>query len=93
LDPGLEIEMSWFSSITQERYRDYVLKMARNLYPGLMVDNNLNFLTMLGGSLVTTAWRGWKRWLPDMEGSCEYIEQAVANSRNRVVLQLYLFGL
>jgi hypothetical protein len=42
---------------------------------------------MLSGSLVTTAWR-WRRRLPDMEGSCEYIEKAVADSRQGVVLQL-----
>jgi hypothetical protein len=33
---------------------------------------------LLGGSLVTTAWRslgfGWRRRPPDSEGSCEYIE-------------------
>jgi hypothetical protein len=31
---------------------------------------------------------GWRRRPPDMVGSCEYIEEAVADSRQGVVLQL-----
>jgi hypothetical protein len=31
---------------------------------------------------------GWRRRPPDTEGSCEYIEQAVADRRQGVVLQL-----
>jgi len=31
---------------------------------------------------------GWRRWSPDMEASCEYIEYAVMESRQGVVLQL-----
>jgi hypothetical protein len=41
---------------------------------------------MLGGSLVTTARRGWRR-PQGMEGSCEYIESAV-DGQQGVVLQL-----
>jgi hypothetical protein len=41
---------------------------------------------------VTTAWRVLRLRMeerpPDMEGSCEYIEQAVADSRQGVVFQL-----
>jgi hypothetical protein len=29
---------------------------------------------------------GWRKWPPDMEGSCEYTEKAVADSRQGVVL-------
>jgi hypothetical protein len=49
---------------------------------------------MLGGSLVTAAWRVLRLRAaggdkpPDMEGSCEYIEQAVAGRRQGVVLKL-----
>jgi hypothetical protein len=47
---------------------------------------------MFGGSLVTMAWHILRLWmeerLPDMEDSCEYIELAVENSRQGVVLQL-----
>jgi hypothetical protein len=50
--------------------------------------NPLFFFTMLCGSLVTTAWHhgassgcGWRRWPPDMEGSCEHTDLAVADSR------------
>jgi hypothetical protein len=47
---------------------------------------------MLGGPpLVTTAWRVLRLRMegrsPDTEGSCEYIEQAVAESRRGVVFQ------
>jgi hypothetical protein len=31
---------------------------------------------------------GWRRRSPDMESGCEYIEQAVANSPDGMVLQL-----
>jgi hypothetical protein len=31
---------------------------------------------------------GWRRQPPDMEGSCEYIEKTVADSRQGVVLQI-----
>jgi hypothetical protein len=31
---------------------------------------------------------GWRRRLPAKEGSCEYIEQTVVDSRQVVVLQL-----
>jgi hypothetical protein len=30
---------------------------------------------------------GWKKWSPDMECSCECTEQAVADSRQVMVLQ------
>jgi len=47
---------------------------------------------MLGGSLVTMAWHILSLWIEGSslgtEGSCEYIEQAVADSRQGVVLQL-----
>jgi hypothetical protein len=47
---------------------------------------------MLGGSLVTTAWRVLRLRMEGSpagtEGSCEYIEYAVADSRQGVVLQL-----
>jgi hypothetical protein len=31
---------------------------------------------------------GWRRWRPDMEGSCEYIEKVFTDSRQEVVIQL-----
>jgi hypothetical protein len=31
---------------------------------------------------------GWRRWPPDVEGNCVYIEQAVMNSEHCVGLQL-----
>jgi len=31
---------------------------------------------------------GWRRWPPGMEGSCEYVEQAVGDSWQGTVLQL-----
>jgi len=47
---------------------------------------------MLGGSLVTTAWRVLRLRMeerpPHTEGSCEYIEQAVVDGRQGVILQL-----
>jgi hypothetical protein len=47
---------------------------------------------MLGGSLVTTAWRVHRLRMegrpPDTEGSCEYTEQIVTDSRQGVVLGL-----
>jgi len=47
---------------------------------------------ILGGSLVTTAWRvlrlRMERIPPSSEGSSEYTEKAVADSRQGVVLQL-----
>jgi hypothetical protein len=47
---------------------------------------------MLGGSLVTTAWRILRLRMegspPGPDGSCEYIEKAGADSRQGVVLQL-----
>jgi len=52
----------------------------------------LKDVAMLGGSLVTKAWRVLIMWMdgspPDTEGSCEYIEQAAADSRLGMVLQL-----
>jgi len=30
---------------------------------------------------------GWRRWPPDMEGSCKYIEKAVMDGQQGVVLQ------
>jgi hypothetical protein len=30
---------------------------------------------------------GWRRRPPDIEGSCEYIEEATSNSRRGVVIQ------
>jgi hypothetical protein len=36
---------------------------------------------------------GWRRQPPDVEGSCEYIEWAVANSQQRVVLQLQVLAM
>jgi hypothetical protein len=58
--------------------------------------NKINYIihicSMLGGSLVTTAWHilrlQMERRLPDMESSCEYIEYAVADSQQGVVLQV-----
>jgi hypothetical protein len=53
---------------------------------------------LLGGFLVTTAWRVLRLRMeetpPGMEGSCEYIKEAVADSRQGVALQLgfFLFG-
>jgi len=48
--------------------------------------------SMLAGSLVTTAWRLLRLRMeerpPDMAGNCEYIEQAVADKRQGVVLPL-----
>jgi hypothetical protein len=35
---------------------------------------------------------GWMRWPPDMESSCEYIEKAVADSRQGVFLQLWCWA-
>jgi hypothetical protein len=50
------------------------------------------FTAMLDGSLVTTASRVRRLKMeespPVTEGSCKYIEQAVADSRQGVVLQL-----
>jgi hypothetical protein len=47
---------------------------------------------MFGRNLVTTAWRHLRLRMegrpPDTEGSCEYNEYAVADSRQGVVLQL-----
>jgi hypothetical protein len=47
---------------------------------------------MLGGSFVnwagTSSGCGWRRWPPDMKGSCNYIEEAVMDSRQEVVLKL-----
>jgi hypothetical protein len=52
---------------------------------------------MLRGSLVTTAWRVLRLLMvgspPDTEGSCEYIEQAVTDRRQGVVLQLGGLGM
>jgi len=48
--------------------------------------------TMLGGSLVTTAWRVLRLRMegrpPDTEGSYEFVEQVITDSRQGVVLQL-----
>jgi len=47
---------------------------------------------MLGGSLVTTAWRVLRLRMegrpPDTEGSYEFVEQVITDSRQGVVLQL-----
>jgi hypothetical protein len=47
---------------------------------------------MLNGFVVTTAWRDLRLRMEDtardMEGKCEYIEQAIADSRQGVMLQL-----
>jgi hypothetical protein len=48
--------------------------------------------SMLGGSLVTMAWRVLRLRVegrpPDTEGSCKYIEYADADSRQGMVLQI-----
>ena len=31
---------------------------------------------------------GWRAWPPDVQGSCEYMEQVVADSRHGVVLHV-----
>jgi hypothetical protein len=52
-------------------------------------------LRMLGGPLVTTAWRVLRLRIEETasrEGSCEYTEEAVADSRQGVVLQLGEFN-
>jgi hypothetical protein len=53
--------------------------------------------TNLSGSFVTTAWRDFGLQMeerpPDKEGSFEYIQKAVADSRRGMVLQLGVLGM
>jgi hypothetical protein len=52
----------------------------------------LHAMSMLSGSLVTTAWRilrfRWRRRPPDMEDSCEYILLTVTGIQQGLALQL-----
>jgi len=51
---------------------------------------------MICGSLSpwhgATSGFGWRRQPPDMEGNCEYIQQAVADSRQGVILEAWRLG-
>jgi hypothetical protein len=55
-------------------------KIARGTTPRIGCERNTyniisySYQPMLGGSLVTTAWRVLRKHPPGMEGSCEYIE-------------------
>jgi len=54
-----------------------------------IIFSRISQISMLGGSLVTTAWRvlrlRMERRPPDTDGSCECIEYAVADSRQGIL--------
>jgi len=71
----------------------FEVQTSRSEFPAnfqARADGAFSAYPMLGGSLVTTAWRVRRLQMegrpPDTEGSCEYIELAVADSRQGVVL-------